>query len=253
MSGQGELRYGNTRVAGLGLLALLVLLPVTLPVPVLRELVQERFGVSELATSLFMSVNMVGALLAAPLAGALADHWGGRRALLVLRAGARRRVPARPDPRPRLRRVPGDSLRRGRGAHLGALAAHGDRVRRAPGGGAQRAPGRGRLRAPARRGERRPAGRPARGARSPAAPLRGRRDRGRRGLPRVPRRARDRPRRRAPPGLRRDRGARGRASPGRAAAALLAGRPLHGRLLHLDLRRSWSATCTGSARRAWAS
>jgi MFS family permease len=86
-SGPDEARYGNGRVAGLGLLAVLTLLPVTLPVPVLRELVQERFGVSELATSLFMSINMVGALLAAPLAGALADHLGGRRALLALALG----------------------------------------------------------------------------------------------------------------------------------------------------------------------
>ena len=56
------------RVALLGLLAFLILIPVTLPVPVLRGLVQERFGVSELLTSLFMSVNMVGAVIAAPLA-----------------------------------------------------------------------------------------------------------------------------------------------------------------------------------------
>ncbi len=85
MSGAAErsARYGNARIAGLGLLAVLVLLPVTLPVPVLRELVQHRFGVSELATSAFMSINMVGAFLAAPLVGALADRWGRRRGLLI--------------------------------------------------------------------------------------------------------------------------------------------------------------------------
>ncbi|HEX5064526.1 MAG TPA: MFS transporter, partial [Myxococcota bacterium] len=74
--------YAGPRVALLGLLALLMLVPVTLPVTVLRSLVQERFAVSELLTSLFMSVNMLGAVLAAPLAGALADRTG-RRAPLV--------------------------------------------------------------------------------------------------------------------------------------------------------------------------
>jgi MFS family permease len=74
--------YPAWRVAALGLMALLMLLPVTLPVPVLRELVSERFGVSELLTSLFMSINMVGAALAAPLAGALADRFGRRPALI---------------------------------------------------------------------------------------------------------------------------------------------------------------------------
>ena len=61
------------------MLALFVMAPVTIPVPVLRELVQERFAVSELATSLFMSINMLGALLTAPVAGALADRLGRRR------------------------------------------------------------------------------------------------------------------------------------------------------------------------------
>jgi MFS family permease len=70
--------YPAWRIGVLGLMALLMLLPVTLPVPVLRELVAERFGVSELLTSLFMSINMVGAVLAAPLAGALADRFGQR-------------------------------------------------------------------------------------------------------------------------------------------------------------------------------
>ncbi len=68
---------------GLGLLACWIMVPVTLPVPVLRELVADRFEVSELATSLFMSINMIGALLTAPLAGILADRWGRRRALLA--------------------------------------------------------------------------------------------------------------------------------------------------------------------------
>ena len=67
----------------MGLVALLMLIPVTLPVPVLRELVQERFGVSQLQTSLFMSINMVGAVLAAPLAGTLADRFGRRKQLIV--------------------------------------------------------------------------------------------------------------------------------------------------------------------------
>jgi MFS family permease len=80
-----EVRGGAPwRVVWLGLLALLTLVPVTLPVPVLRELVQERFGVSELLTSLFMSVNMVGAVLAAPLAGALADRFGRRERFVVV-------------------------------------------------------------------------------------------------------------------------------------------------------------------------
>jgi len=71
------------RVAALGLVAFLTLLPVTLPVSVLRAFVADRFAVSELMTSLFMSINMVGAVLAAPLAGALSDRIGRRRELLV--------------------------------------------------------------------------------------------------------------------------------------------------------------------------
>ncbi len=70
-------------ILGLGLLAFWIMVPVTLPVPVLRELVTDRFEVSEFATSLFMSINMIGALLTAPLAGLLADRWGRRRPLLA--------------------------------------------------------------------------------------------------------------------------------------------------------------------------
>jgi MFS family permease len=75
--------YEGWRVAALGLLAMLMLAPVTLPVPVLRGFVQERFGVSETLTSLFMAINMIGAVLTAPLAGALADRWGRRAPLIV--------------------------------------------------------------------------------------------------------------------------------------------------------------------------
>jgi MFS family permease len=75
------------RLAGQGLVALLVLVPVTLPVPVLRTLVHERFGVSELATSLFMSINMVGAVLAAPLVGSLADRLGHRKRIALVALG----------------------------------------------------------------------------------------------------------------------------------------------------------------------
>jgi MFS family permease len=70
-------------LASLALLAVGIMAPVTMPVPVLRELVHDRFAVSELLTSLFMSINMVGALVAAPIVGALADRIGRRRAILA--------------------------------------------------------------------------------------------------------------------------------------------------------------------------
>jgi MFS family permease len=73
----------RARLLALGVLALLSLVPVTLPVPVLREMVLERFSVSELATSTFMSINMVGAIIAAPIAGALSDRFGLRRPFIV--------------------------------------------------------------------------------------------------------------------------------------------------------------------------
>ena len=56
----------NRSVAILGLLAISIMAPVTLPVPILRELVGVRFEVSELLTSLFMSVNMIGASRSPP-------------------------------------------------------------------------------------------------------------------------------------------------------------------------------------------
>jgi len=78
-----EVGASRVRVAMMGLLALTIMMPVTLPVPILRELVGERFAVSELATSLFMSINMIGAAIAAPIAGALADRIGRRKPLVI--------------------------------------------------------------------------------------------------------------------------------------------------------------------------
>lgn len=75
---------GLGRLALQGVVAMLMLVPVTLPVPVLRTLIHERFGVSELLTSLFMSVNMVGAVLAAPVVGSLADRVGGRKKIALM-------------------------------------------------------------------------------------------------------------------------------------------------------------------------
>jgi MFS family permease len=80
---QVESGSSAARLVPLGLLAVGIMAPVTMPVPVLRELVHDRFGVSELLTSLFMSINMVGALVAAPLVGALVDRVGRRRAILT--------------------------------------------------------------------------------------------------------------------------------------------------------------------------
>jgi len=69
--------------ARLAIAVFLCILPVTLVVPVLGPLVQDAFGVSEFAAALFMSVNMVGAVLAAPLVGLFSDRLGRRRPLLI--------------------------------------------------------------------------------------------------------------------------------------------------------------------------
>ena len=61
-----------------------LMLPVTAMVPVLPALTVERHpDLGDIARHAFMSANMVGALLAAPLAGWLADRGGRRTALIV--------------------------------------------------------------------------------------------------------------------------------------------------------------------------
>ncbi|MEC8652907.1 MAG: MFS transporter [Planctomycetota bacterium] len=71
------------RTAQLGGLTFLVMLPETLPVPVLRDLVVTRFGVSDGLATLFLVANMIGALLATPLVGLHVDRTGRRRRLCV--------------------------------------------------------------------------------------------------------------------------------------------------------------------------
>ncbi len=61
-----------------------LMLPVTGMVPVLSEFTAQRFaGLSQFASHFFMSINMIGALLGAPVAGLLSDRLGRRKALTV--------------------------------------------------------------------------------------------------------------------------------------------------------------------------
>lgn len=70
-------------VAPLSVVIFLSMLPVTMLVPVLKEIVAERFAASTFWVHSFMSVNMVGALLAAPIGGLLADRLGRRKPILL--------------------------------------------------------------------------------------------------------------------------------------------------------------------------
>lgn len=67
----------------LGLLTFVLMVPETLPVPVLRGLVAERFDVSVSLATLFMAANMIGALIATPIIGLHVDRTGRRRRLCI--------------------------------------------------------------------------------------------------------------------------------------------------------------------------
>jgi len=72
------------RVArSVGLLLLGAMTPVTMLVAPLKELVAERYDASTFWTSSFMAVNLLGALLAAPLIGYLADRAGSRKRVVA--------------------------------------------------------------------------------------------------------------------------------------------------------------------------
>lgn len=67
-------------------LTVFTMLPVTGVVPILKQLVQDHYHASDIATSLFMSINMIGALVAAPVLGWLSDRFGLTRLILVVAA-----------------------------------------------------------------------------------------------------------------------------------------------------------------------
>src|SRR5690606_9564896 len=68
----------HARIAALFALTFLLMLPETLPVPVLRGLIVERFLVSDSLATLFLVANMIGALIATPLVGLRVDRTGRR-------------------------------------------------------------------------------------------------------------------------------------------------------------------------------
>ncbi len=60
------------------------MLPVTMMVPVLKEIVSERFGAGTFGTHFFMSINMIGAILTAPVTASLADRAAQRKTVLLI-------------------------------------------------------------------------------------------------------------------------------------------------------------------------
>nr|MBP6762806.1 MFS transporter [Thauera sp.] len=62
-----------------------LMLPVTAMVPVLSVFTAQRFeGLGQFGSHFFMSINMIGALLGAPIAGLLSDRLGRRKVLVVV-------------------------------------------------------------------------------------------------------------------------------------------------------------------------
>ncbi len=78
----GEIE-GAPSVPVLCLLAFLAVMPVTLLVPILKPLVVDRYPIGSFAAHAFLSINMVGAILTAPLVGWFVDRLGGRRTLVA--------------------------------------------------------------------------------------------------------------------------------------------------------------------------
>ena len=84
LPGSHEQGLSHSRIGALFVLTFLLMLPETLPVPVLRGLVVERFGVSDSLATLFMVANMIGALIATPLVGLYVDRTDKRRRLCLI-------------------------------------------------------------------------------------------------------------------------------------------------------------------------
>lgn len=81
-------RYSLGRVLAMASLAFGCMLPVTMLVPALKELVAVRYGASAFWTHSFMSINMIGAILAAPLISRTTDSGHHRRRIAALALAA---------------------------------------------------------------------------------------------------------------------------------------------------------------------
>ncbi len=66
------------------LLVFFAVIPVTLLVPILKPLVLDRFPVGPFAAHAFLSINMVSAILAAPVVGLIIDRIGKRQPIVVI-------------------------------------------------------------------------------------------------------------------------------------------------------------------------
>ena len=67
-----------------GGLLFIAMIPVTMLVAPLKELIAIRFSAGDFATHAFMSINMIGAIFVAPFIGARADHPARRRRTAIL-------------------------------------------------------------------------------------------------------------------------------------------------------------------------
>ncbi len=81
-------QYSLRRVLTLASLTFASMLPVTMLVPALKELVAIRFNASAFWTHSFMSINMIGAVLAAPIIARVADGTFNRRRVAALALAA---------------------------------------------------------------------------------------------------------------------------------------------------------------------
>ncbi|MFP6889546.1 MAG: MFS transporter [Nitrospinota bacterium] len=81
--GRAEGDLHHPPLGALCLLVFLAVIPVTLLVPILKPLVLDRYSVSPFAAHAFLSANMVGAILAAPLVGWAIDRIGRRLPIVV--------------------------------------------------------------------------------------------------------------------------------------------------------------------------
>ncbi len=81
-------RCSFPRVVALALLTFGCMLPVTMLVPALKELVADRYGASAFWTHGFMSINMIGAILAGPIIALLADGRFPRKRIVAIALAA---------------------------------------------------------------------------------------------------------------------------------------------------------------------